>query len=658
MSIFAFICLLCVSFGAFICSLVSRIKLIKTGTKQDVRKGSVSQRLKNVLTIAFGQTRLLRDKSAGILHFFIFWGFILFLFSVAESLVQGFYQGFSFGFLGYIYSIITVTEDVLGILVLFSVSYALYRRFIRRIPRLETGNKGRYDALAILLCITVIVLCMFGQNISHLADHNFKTTGYEFRPVSLFLSRLMYAGTKSNAGVLYQIFWWGHITAVFGFMNYLPYSKHFHIITAIPNVYFANIGSERNTIKPLNLEDENLETYGAAEVKHLSWKQLLDSYTCTECGRCTSACPAAISGKPLSPKKIIMDIRHSLENKGLLSVNGEIEAEPTLLHDYIPDNEIWQCTTCMACMQECPVMIEHLDAIVDMRRYLVLTESNFPGELKSVFNNLENNYTPWVFNSSERADWSEELDIKTMAEDPNCDILFWTGCSGSCDSRYVKVSMALTTLMQKADFNFRILGNEEKCCGDAARKLGNEYLAQMLIKENVETLNRYNIKKIVTACPHCYNSLKNEYKQFGGYYEVLHHTQLLEQFINDGRLKIQNKSRLKTLYHDSCYLGRYNNEYNAPRNILLKTSDYVAEPVDNKSRGFCCGAGGGRAFLEETEGARINVLRTKELIDMRAEVIASACPFCLTMLTDGLKQYNSDSVFVKDIAEILLEQTK
>ena len=658
MSIFAFICLLIVSFGFFTCSLNSRIRLIKTGTKRDIRKGSVSQRLKNVFVIAFGHTKLLRDKPAGILHFFIFWGFILFLFSVAESIGQGFYKRFSFGFLGYIYSIITVTVDIFGILVIISVLCALYRRFIERIARLEAGKKGSTDALFILLFILAVVLCMFGQNISLLAKNNFIFTGFELRPVSLFLSKLVFTGSKSTTGVLYEVFWWGHIIAVFGFMNYLPYSKHFHIITAIPNVYFANLEQERSAIKLLNLEDEKLETYGAAEVKQLSWKQLLDGYTCTECGKCTASCPAAISGKSLSPKKIIMDIRHSLEGKDLLSINGEIEAEPTLLHDYIPDSDIWQCTTCMACMQECPVMIEHLDAIIDMRRYLVLTESVFPSELKNVFNNLETNYTPWTFSFSERSNWTEGLGIKTIAEDSNCDLLFWAGCSGSFDSRYIKVSTAFAKLMQKAGVDFRILGNEEKCCGDAARRLGNEYLAQTLIQENVETLNRYRIKKIVTACPHCYNSFKNEYKQFGGNFEVLHHTQMLKELLNKKLLVVKEKSSLKATYHDSCYLGRYNNEYDAPRNILQKTNVAIAEPARDKSNAFCCGAGGGRLFLEENEGERINVLRTKELIDTQAEVIASACPFCLTMLTDGLKQYNSESVFVKDIAEILLEQTK
>ena len=435
-----------------------------------------------------------------------------------------------------------------------------------------------------------------------------------------------------------------------------------HVITSIPNTYLANLEPERNTIKKLDLEDESGEVFGANDVGQLSWKQLLDGYTCTECGRCTDACPAANAGKTLSPRKIIVDIRHRLAEVAPVILNKNDNAlaiDNSLLHNYISDKELWQCTTCMACVQECPVMIEHIDSIVDMRRYLVLTESVFPGELNNVFKNLETNFTPWAFNHADRANWAEGLNIKTMAEDSNCDLLFWVGCAGSFDNRYKKVSVAFSKLMQKAGVDFRILGNEEKCNGDTARRLGNEYLAQMLIKENIETLNGYGVKKIVTACPHCFNSLKNEYKQFGGNFEVLHHTQLLESLLSAGKLTINDKNTSITTYHDSCYIGRYNNEYNAPRNILSKTAKNVIEPVRKKSNGFCCGAGGGRMFLEDAEGKRINELRTEELLNTGAEVISSACPFCMTMLTDGVKHFEkSDSVAVKDITEILLEQTK
>jgi len=314
----------------------------------------------------------------------------------------------------------------------------------------------------------------------------------------------------------------------------------------------------------------------------------------------------------------------------------------------------------MACVTECPVTIEHVDAIVDMRRNLVLSESNFPAELNAVFKNIETNFTPWAFNANDRANWAEGLNIKTMAEDPNTEYLFWVGCAGSFDTRYQKVSKAFAQLMQIANVDFRILGAEEKCNGDTARRLGNEYLAQMLMQENVDTLNNYGVKKIVTGCPHCYNSIKNEFPQFGGNYEVLHHSELIHQFLNEGKIKLTTEEqKSKITYHDSCYLGRYNNIYSSPRDPLKMINGVqLTEMKRNLDKGFCCGAGGGRMFLEEVEGTRINNNRAEEAVSTGADIIASACPFCLTMLSDGLKTLEkNEEVETKDIAEIILEHT-
>jgi len=314
----------------------------------------------------------------------------------------------------------------------------------------------------------------------------------------------------------------------------------------------------------------------------------------------------------------------------------------------------------MACVYECPVTIEHIDSIVDMRRNLVLTESNFPNELNAIFKNLETNFTPWAFNTQDRANWAEGMNIKTMAEDSNCSLLFWVGCAGSFDARYQKVTKSFAQLMQKANIDFRILGVEEKCNGDTARRLGNEYLAQMLMQENVETMNNYRVKKIVTACPHCYNSLKNEYPQFGGNFEVIHHTELIKDIIDSGMIKLKDKKvKSKVTFHDSCYLGRYNNIYDAPRDSLNMINGLeLIEMERNRDKGFCCGAGGGRMFLEETEGTRININRAQEAINTHADTIASACPFCMTMLMDGVKSLDkSDSVQIKDISEIILENS-
>jgi Fe-S oxidoreductase len=492
----------------------------------------------------------------------------------------------------------------------------------------------------------------------------FQLAGNEIRPVSYLLAEIFYSGDTANAPLYFEIFWWAHIIVILVFLNYLPYSKHLHVITSIPNTYLANIEPDYFNIKHLNLEDESIETFGAADIEQLSWKQLLDGYTCTECGRCTAVCPASNVGKSLSPRKIIVDIRRRTLDKAPLLVNGVNEGEmfeKTLVHDYISDIELWQCTTCAACMQECPVMIEHLDSIVDMRRNLVLTESQFPPELNNVFRSIETNFSPWAFNPADRAEWADGLGIKTMAEDSSGEVLFWVGCAGSYDNRYKKVSRAFASIMQKAGVDFRILGTEEKCNGDTARRLGNEYLAQMMIMQNVELLNGYGVKKIVTACPHCFQSLGREYKQFGGDYQVIHHSRFIEELINSGKLSLEeNGSADKVTYHDSCYLGRYNNIYDEPRNLLSRTNgENVVEMERNRSKGFCCGAGGGRMFLEDEEGGRINEERTREALETGASTIASACPFCMTMLTDGIKHFEkTEEVAVRDIAELVLEKIK
>lgn len=536
-----------------------------------------------------------------------------------------------------------------------AIKLALYRRYVLKVKRLEVDEHGKKDAAFILVLILLVVCAMFGQNISHVAKHNFILGEYEFRPVSYFLSSLFFTGWTQTADILYEVFWWAHITLILGFLNYLPYSKHLHIITSIPNVYLGKLPEEKNILRKINLEDETIEVYGAGDTNQLSRKQILDGFSCTECGRCTDACPAAASGKSLSPRSIIVDIRKRTVERSKISTDLSLE-EKTLVHNHVTDKELWQCTTCMACVEECPVMIEHIDSIVDMRRFLVLSESNFPQSLNLLFRNIETNFNPWAFNSNDREKWAEGLGVKTMAESPGGDILFWVGCAGSFDARYVKVSRALVSIMQKANIDFRILGNEEKCNGDTARRLGNEYLAQQMMTENIEVLNKYNVKKIVTACPHCFNSLKSEYRQFGGNYEVIHHSQLISELIQDKKITpIGNHKPEKVTYHDSCYLGRYNKIYDAPRDIISSVPNTeLLELERSRSKGFCCGAGGGQMFLEDEEGERINLNRTQEIIDKNPDKVATACPFCMTMISDGLKDLNkSDLIEIQDIAELI-----
>lgn len=643
--IFSFVLFL--AFAVFIFSIRKLYKSLIIG-KPENRFDRISERLKNVLVVALGQSKLFREPVAGLMHAFIFWGFCVLLILVVESIIQGFYPPFSFNFLGYFYSLITFSQDLFGVLVLFGVLIAVIRRFILKVPRLHSEKNGNMDAAFILSLISIVIVSMFGQNI-----HNYHHDFYAFRFVSDFLKD---AFEVKKSYVTFEYFWWIHIVTILIFLNYLPYSKHLHVLTSIPNVFFAKLSPEKNTIKPLNLEDETATVFGALDVEHLTWKQLFDGYTCTECGRCTAACPANFTGKKLSPRKIIMDVRHRLHDLTFHNNDSSIK-EKTLIHNYITDEEIWACTTCNACVTECPVMIEHVDTIVDLRRGLVLTESNFPSELNVVFRNLETNFTPWAFSYMDRAAWAEGLDVKIAAQDNSPELLFWVGCAGSFDERYKKVSRAIVKILKSAGVDFKILGTEEKCNGDTARRLGNEYLAQMLITENIQTLEKYGVKKILTACPHCYHSLKNEYPQFGGNYEVVHHTELITRLIIEGKLKLEKSQNLKLTYHDSCYLGRYNDIYNSPRKALQSIEGIELKEMKRAfDKGFCCGAGGGRMFLEEKEGKRVNIERTEEALSLNVDTITTACPFCMTMMTDGVKAKDvTEKVQVKDIAEIVAE---
>lgn len=459
-----FIVVFIAAFG-FLAFNIKRLLTYLSVGQDDNRFDSPMKRIANVLKIAFGQSKLLREPVAGIIHFLIFWGFVLFVFAVLESIVQGFYSPFTFEFLGPVFTVITLVQDIMIVLVAISIIYALLRRFVIKVERLQGNAKEKLDAGIVLFLILCVVVTMLGQNMASIAMHNFHIAGSEFRPVSEFLSPMFFSGPGTSAELAYEIFWWAHILVIFGFMNFLPYSKHLHVFTSIPNVYFSSLDNKHAALKPIDLEDEDAEQYGAADIEHLSWKQLLDGLSCTECGRCTAVCPAAATGKPLSPRKIIENIRERTQEKAPLILAGNEEKtevlENTLVNNYITADELWSCTTCMACMQECPVTIEHVGSIVDMRRNLVLMESQFPPELNNIFKNLETNFSPWAFNSQDRANWAEGLDIKTMAEDSDCEYLFWVGCSGSFDARYQKVSIAIAKLLQKANINFRILGVEE-----------------------------------------------------------------------------------------------------------------------------------------------------------------------------------------------------
>lgn len=630
------------------------------------------ERLKNVIVIAFGQSKLLREPLAGIMHFFIFWGFVILLLAILEAIGEGLSHGFSLSFLGAFYSPLLMLQEAMGLLVIASVIIALFRRYVTKPARLDVEGHARLDATIILVIILLIMCSMFAQNAAAIASGIAGTGEHSggARFVSGALADLFSGCSTETIDIWFYSFWLIHLALVLGFMNYLPFSKHLHILSSIPNVLFAKLGS-RGSLRGLNLQDETATKFGASDVEDLTWKQLLDGYSCTECGRCTAACPAAITGKPLSPKKIIVDIRQRTMQKAPLlvgKVSGDSETsnpEPQtasilanhLIDNYISEDELWACTTCMACVQECPVMIEHIDSIVDMRRYLVLNESRFPKELQATFQNLERNFTPWAFSHSTRADWAEGLDIPRIADHPEAEVLFWVGCAGSYDARYRKVTQSFVKLMQIANIPFAILGSEEKCNGDPARRAGNEYLAQTLMVENITTLNNYKVTTLVTTCPHCFNIFKNEYPQLGGNYKVIHHTDFIMGLVDAGKISLTKEKRAKITYHDSCYIGRYNEIYDQPRNALQAIPGLESVEMNrSRDKGFCCGAGGARMFMEETIGKRVNIERTEEALALKPDIIGTACPFCMTMMTDGVKEKEaSDHIAVKDIAELVLE---
>ena len=725
----AMLILLVGAHAAFFWSAHRRWQLLQVGVPKvgigETRLDRLLDRVAGTWRYAFKQEKMDYYQPSGLAHKLIFVGFLTLLFRTLVLWGRGFYPSWNLFVLGPwmpLGKAYEFAKDIVGVLVLIGVSIFFYFRARQRPKRMSFSVEGTlilviiatmmiadmtYDGAALVLAARQQELCgikgapeICSSIATIVAPFQHVPTLGSPVPVeahvvewSLFPSPAGSAFAMAFKGfapgllvALSHIGFWTHSALVLLFLNLLPHSKHFHVITAIPNVFLRTMDPP-GRLRPMaenaeklmelvgaagELPDPTSAPVGIARLDHFNWKSLLDFYTCTECGRCSDNCPAHRTGKILSPKHLLLAMRdHLYENEELIlerpetDVNGAgnpgqgytpIDLVPNIVH---PD-VLWACTSCRACEEQCPVMISYVDKIIDMRRNLVMVRGEFPHTLQKPFQGMEVNGNPWNLSRMDRAGWADGLGIPTMAEKPEAEILFWVGCAASYDDRAKKIARATAKLMKQAGVDFAILAQEENCTGDPARRAGNEFLFAMLAEGNAATLNGYKakggMKQVVTTCPHCFNTLKNEYPDFGAKLEVVHHTDFLLGLLAEKKLVPVNPVEGGVVYHDSCYLGRYNGVYESPREILRRIPGVELKEPEywTKQRGLCCGAGGGQMFMEEQNTNRVNVKRTLQLVDTQAKTIASACPFCMTMLSDGLKSQNlEEKIAQMDVAEIL-----
>jgi Fe-S oxidoreductase/nitrate reductase gamma subunit len=637
--------------------------------RPEARTDRPGERLSLFLRHVVGQGRLLSEPYAGIMHAFIFWGFCVITVMTIDMLLTGLVPGLSIPWIEQ-NPVFLVSLETFEALVLIGIGMAFYRRLVSKPRRLTyTG-----DALLILSLITTLMVTAFLATSTQI---QLETRAWDRWSYVSWLIAPLWSGVPSDTlYVLSRAFWWMHVITVIGFLAYLPWSKHLHIVTSAFNVWLRST-APKGQLPWLDVESklEAGEPLGAGDVTDLTWKDHLDGYTCTECGRCEAECPASRTGKPLSPKWVILDLKHYLLDRGasLLPTDSmqlpgpaaaaAAVAEPSavrMVGDAITDEVLWDCTTCRACVEACPVFIEHVPKIVDMRRYLVLTENRFGADARRLFENLEASGNPWRFPRAARRDWAKGLDVPVLGQGvavEQVDYVLWVGCAGAYDERYQKVMRTIVGLLRAAGERFAILGPRETCTGDPARRAGHEYLYQLLARENVETLNGLGVKRIVASCPHCFNTLKTEYPQLGGLYEVVHHTELLARLVAEGKLKPTQPDDRAIVYHDPCYIGRYHDLYEQPRDVVRAIPGAKLRECGggcHHNKAMCCGAGGARAFMEEKRGSRINHLRLLQAAEAEPSAIATACPYCIMMLEDGTRTKGIfDELPIRDVSELL-----
>ncbi|MDQ3368672.1 MAG: (Fe-S)-binding protein [Myxococcota bacterium] len=697
-----FILLLAASFAFFARTLWYFGRAVAAGSADPrPRLDQLPGRLLDVGIYFFGQKKVSEEgpqHRTSKHHLFIFWGFLIITVATLDIFISGVIPGVSLALLpDLLYQPIYLLIDLMNGIVLLMILWAITRRTLVR-PHLIPWN---LDAGLILGAIGSLMVTHFLYHGYHVASAlSLPDSGGAapwFMPISGFVGKMLAPLSDAAAGRGAAIGYWLHVLILLTFLNYLPYSKHIHLLGALPNIFARNRSERRLDLPKLDLEDET--QWGVAKFEQFSWKSLLDTYACTECARCTNYCPAYNTGKNLSPMQLIHDIRYEmLDRVGLRDKAKELEAQITGLEEYsashgfddahphpdllhartelaatlaadlampkltggrVQEDTLWACTTCGACQEVCPVFIEHPLKIIQMRQNLVLEQEKTPGELQRTFRNMERQSNPWGIANDQRMDWAKDLNVPTIEENPDPEYILWVGCAGAFDSRIIKQTRAMVKILDTAGVDYAVLGHQEGCTGDPARRAGNEMLFQALAEQNVEMLKSVNAKKVVTSCPHCLHTLKNDYPQFGGEFEVVHHTQLIDHLFKTGKLTSSGKSPVETItYHDSCYLGRWNREFDAPRDVIAAVGapGGIKELPRNKRHGFCCGAGGGRMFMEEHDGERVNLNRTDEIIAAGVSAVAVACPFCNIMLTDGMKQRNvEESIQVLDVAELVAQ---
>ncbi|MFC7786651.1 MULTISPECIES: 4Fe-4S dicluster domain-containing protein [unclassified Rossellomorea] len=680
----AFILVTVYALSLFVYVVKTRIEYIKLGKKVEFDQ-RFKERFQKIVVNVFGQKKLLKDKKSGVIHVMFFYGFILVQFGAIDFIWKGLAPGSHLP-LGPLYPGFTFFQEIVTLMILVAVVWAFHRRYVEKLVRLKRGFKSGL----VLLFIGGLMLSVLVGNGMGLIWHGEELAWTE--PVASLIAGALGAIGETASIVIFYVAWWIHLLFLLAFLVYVPQSKHAHLIAGPANVYFNRLDNP-GKLKPIDFEDESAESFGVGKIEEFTQHQMIDFYACVECGRCTNMCPATGTGKMLSPMDLIVKLRDNLTNHGAVvtqkkpwvptfAFNGtkgnqlamasatqaaeEAAAgaaySPSLIGDVITEEEIWACTTCRNCEDQCPVMNEHVDKIIDLRRYLVLTEGKMDADAQRAMQNIERQGNPWGLNRKERENWREareDVHIPTVKEmkkaGEDFEYLFWVGSMGSFDNRSQKIALSFAKLLNEAGVKFAILGNKEKNSGDTPRRLGNEFLFQELAGQNIAEFEKNEIKKIITIDPHAYNIFKNEYPDFGLEAEVYHHTELLYDLVKEGRLKPKYEVNETITFHDSCYLGRYNEVYDPPREILKSISGVkLVEMERNREKGMCCGAGGGLMWMEEDAGHRVNVSRTEQALEVSPSVISSGCPYCLTMLSDGTKAKEvEETVSTQDVAEIL-----